>query len=68
MAIATTEGSPIEHDEPCRSVEALAVDKEKPYHCLFTERTKELAAERLNSFLPGRDSYPARLASQPQSR
>ena len=40
----------LEHDEPLLTVEALVVDKQKPYHYLFTEKTKELAAERLRQF------------------
>lgn len=40
----------LEHDEPFLTVEALVVDKQKDYHELFLERTRELAAERLKKF------------------
>lgn len=40
----------LEHDQPQLTVEALVVDKEKPYHELFTQRTRELAGERLKQF------------------
>lgn len=40
----------LEHDEPLLTVEALVMDKQKPYHHLFAETTKELAAERLRQF------------------
>lgn len=40
----------LEHDEPLLTVEALVLDEQKPYHRLFTEETKELAAERLRQF------------------
>lgn len=38
------------YDEPDLTVEALIVDEQKPYHWLFTEKTKELAADRLKQF------------------
>jgi|GEM_PF-3270017 len=40
----------LEHDLPDLTVEALVVDEQKPYHHLFTQKTKELAAERLGQF------------------
>jgi len=40
----------LEHDQPQLTVEALVVDEYKPYHRLFTQRTKELADERLKQF------------------
>jgi HKD family nuclease len=40
----------LEYDEPDLTVEALVVDEEKPYHYLFTDKTKELAAARLKQF------------------
>jgi hypothetical protein len=40
----------LEHDLPYLTVEALVVDEEKSYHGLFTQRTRELAAERLRQF------------------
>ena len=40
----------LEHDEPLLTVEALVLDEQKPYHRFFTEKTKELAAERLKKF------------------
>ncbi len=38
------------YDEPHLTVEALVLDKQKPYHEFFTEKTKELAAKRLKEF------------------
>lgn len=40
----------LENDEPYLTVEALVVDRQKPYHRFFREKTKELAAERLRKF------------------
>jgi len=40
----------LEHDQPQLTVEALVMNKQKPYHRLFTQRTKELADERLKQF------------------
>jgi HKD family nuclease len=40
----------LEHDLPQLTVEALVMDTQKPYHPLFTQRTKALAAERLKQF------------------
>lgn len=40
----------LEHDQPQLTVEALVMDKDKAYHQLFTQRTKELAGERLKQF------------------
>jgi len=40
----------LEHDQPQLTVEALVIDKQKPYHRLFTQRTKELASKRLKQF------------------
>ncbi len=40
----------LEHDQPLLTVEALVVDETKPYHDLFAETTKDLAAERLKQF------------------
>ncbi len=40
----------LKHDEPLLTVEALVMDEQKSYHQLFTERTKELAADRLRKF------------------
>lgn len=40
----------LDHNEPYLTVEALVVDETKNYHRLFKERTKELAARRLERF------------------
>ena len=40
----------LEHDQPQLTVEALVMDEQKPYHRLFTQRTKELAGQRLKQF------------------
>jgi len=40
----------LQHDLPHLTVEALVVDEGKPYHDLFSQRTKELAATRLKQF------------------
>lgn len=40
----------LEYDEPDLTVEALVLDEQKPYHEIFTKKTKELAAERLMKF------------------
>jgi HKD family nuclease len=40
----------LNYDEPDLTVEALVLDEQKPYHELFTKKTKELAAERLEKF------------------
>jgi len=40
----------LEHDQPQLTVEALVIDEQKPYHRLFTQRTKELAGNRLKQF------------------
>ncbi|HEY5709931.1 MAG TPA: phospholipase D family protein [Solirubrobacterales bacterium] len=40
----------LKHDEPLLTVEALVVDKQKPYHYLFAKTTRELAAKRLVQF------------------
>jgi hypothetical protein len=40
----------LEHDQPQLTVEALVMDKQKSYHQLFTQRTKELAGDRLKQF------------------
>ena len=40
----------LEHDQPELTVEALVMNEQKPYHRLFTQRTKELAGKRLKQF------------------
>jgi len=40
----------LEHDQPQLTVEGLVMDEQKPYHRLFTQRTRELASERLKQF------------------
>jgi hypothetical protein len=40
----------LEHDQPQLTVEALVMDEQKPYHRLFSQRTKELAGERMKQF------------------
>lgn len=40
----------LENIEPLLTVESLVVNGEKPYHYLFSDKTKELAAERLKQF------------------
>jgi HKD family nuclease len=40
----------LEYDEPLLTVEALVLDEQKSYHGLFTEQTRELAAQRLQQF------------------